>query len=135
MNTFTQSDDELLEALGVEANPLSVLVHVKPKAPRKPTIEVAAQTPCKDFDRYVGLFNTISSGLKTKSFISCPFKGGCTDILKGNVFILNGLLAFVASTGKRLRVIYSNGTESNLLSESLVRALYKDTASRRVFQG
>src|SRR3546814_11473405 len=32
----------------------------------------------------------------------------------------------------RLRVIYSNGTESNLLLRSLQRALYKDDASRRV---
>ena len=32
----------------------------------------------------------------------------------------------------RLRVIYSNGTESNLLLRSLQRALYKDETSRRV---
>src|SRR3546814_277607 len=32
----------------------------------------------------------------------------------------------------RLRVIYSNGTESNLLLRSLQRALYKDEAGRRI---
>ncbi len=32
----------------------------------------------------------------------------------------------------RLRVIYSNGTESNLLRRSLQRALYKDDAGRRI---
>ena len=32
----------------------------------------------------------------------------------------------------RLRVIYDNGTESNLLMRSLQRALYKDEAGRRV---
>ncbi|MCV5603764.1 GIY-YIG nuclease family protein, partial [Escherichia coli] len=32
----------------------------------------------------------------------------------------------------RLRVIYSNGTESNLLRLSLVRALYKDETARRI---
>ena len=32
----------------------------------------------------------------------------------------------------RLRVIYSNGTESNLLLRSLQRALYKDQAGRRL---
>ncbi len=32
----------------------------------------------------------------------------------------------------RLRVIYDNGTESNLLRRSLQRALYKDEAGRRV---
>ena len=32
----------------------------------------------------------------------------------------------------RLRVIYSNGTESNLLQRSLQRALYKDDTGRRI---
>jgi len=32
----------------------------------------------------------------------------------------------------RLRVIYSNGTQSNLLRRSLQRALYKDEAGRRI---
>jgi len=32
----------------------------------------------------------------------------------------------------RLRVIFSNGTESNLLQRSLQRALYKDETSRRI---
>lgn len=32
----------------------------------------------------------------------------------------------------RLRVIFSNGTQSNLLRLSLVRALYKDDAGRRI---
>src|SRR5690606_10749723 len=32
----------------------------------------------------------------------------------------------------RLRVIYSNGTESNILLRSLQRALYKDETSRRI---
>jgi hypothetical protein len=35
-------------------------------------------------------------------------------------------------TDARLRVIYSNGTESNLLRRSLQRALYKDEAGRRI---
>ena len=32
----------------------------------------------------------------------------------------------------RLRVIYANGTESNLLRRSLERALYKDDTGRRL---
>src|SRR5207244_3108993 len=32
----------------------------------------------------------------------------------------------------RLRVVYSNGTESDLLRRSLQRALYKDEAGRRI---
>ena len=66
-----------------------------------------------------------------------------TDIRAGEFFILGGQVAYVAEVGKpfkapngesdaRLRVIYSNGTESDLLLRSLQRALYKDEASRRV---
>jgi hypothetical protein len=35
-------------------------------------------------------------------------------------------------TDARMRVIYSNGTESNILLRSLQRAIYKDEASRRI---
>jgi T5orf172 domain len=65
------------------------------------------------------------------------------DITEGQFFILGGQVAYVAEVGEtfrapngesdaRLRVIYSNGTESNLLLRSLQRALYKDEAGRRI---
>ena len=65
------------------------------------------------------------------------------DIKEGEFFILGGQTAYVAEVGEpikapngefdaRLRVIYSNATESNLLLRSLQRALYKDETSRRV---
>jgi hypothetical protein len=56
---------------------------------------------------------------------------------------LSGQLTYVAQVGERslddhgkwdarLRVIYGNGTESNILLRSLQKALYKDEAGRRV---
>lgn len=65
------------------------------------------------------------------------------DIKQGELFILGGQTVYVAEVGEtikapngetdaRLRVIYSNGTESNLLLRSLQRALYKDEAGRRI---
>ena len=65
------------------------------------------------------------------------------DITEGQFFILGGQIAYVAEVGEtfkapngeydaRLRVIYSNGTQSNLLRRSLQRALYKDEAGRRI---
>ncbi len=65
------------------------------------------------------------------------------DITEGQFFILGGQIAYVAEVGEtfrapngetdaRLRVVYSNGTESNLLRRSLQRALYKDEAGRRI---
>lgn len=61
----------------------------------------------------------------------------------GDFFILGGQLAYVAEMGEqyrtpnneangRLRVIFANGTESNLLRRSLQRALYKDRTGRRL---
>src|SRR3546814_20856322 len=65
------------------------------------------------------------------------------DITEGPFFILGGPVAYVAEVGEtfrapngeseaRLRVIYSNGTESNLLLRSLQRAFYKDEAGRSI---
>jgi len=58
-------------------------------------------------------------------------------------FILDGQFAYVAEMGEtikmatghndaRLRVIFSNGTESNLLLRSLQKALWKDETGRRL---
>ena len=58
-------------------------------------------------------------------------------------FILAGQMVYIAEVGEeikapngendaRLRAIFSNGTESNLLRRSLQRALYKDETGRRL---
>src|ERR1019366_8408059 len=67
------------------------------------------------------------------------------SIEAGDFFILNGQLVYVDTVGEsikapngssdaRLRVIYANGTESNLLRRSLQRGLYKDENGRRLTQ-
>jgi len=64
-------------------------------------------------------------------------------VTQGDVFILGGQLAYVAHVGEeflepdgrpnaRLIVVYSNGTQSNLLRRSLQKPLSMDPASRRV---
>ena len=63
------------------------------------------------------------------------------EIQKGEYFIVQGQIAYVAEVGEdfrtqydrrdsRLRVIYDNGTESNLLMRSFQRALHRDAAGR-----
>ena len=65
------------------------------------------------------------------------------EIRPGAFFIVGGQIAYVADKGDvfineqsrtdaRLRVIYDNGTESNVLMRSLQRALHKDEAGRRI---
>jgi hypothetical protein len=65
------------------------------------------------------------------------------EIKKGEFFIVGGQIAYVAEVGEefvtdydrrdsRLRVIYDNGTESDVLLRSLQRALHRDHAGRRI---
>src|SRR5262249_46348590 len=65
------------------------------------------------------------------------------EIRPGSWFIVGGQKAYVAEMGEifsnaqgtsdaRLRVIFDNGTEGNLLMRSLQRALHKDEAGRRI---
>lgn len=73
-----------------------------------------------------------------------PFQTRSLDeIQQGTFFIVGGQIAYVAEVGEeftteydrrdsRLRVIYDNGTESNVLQRSLQRALYRDEAARLV---
>ena len=80
---------------------------------------------------------------------SSPGDGGTrafelkAEIRPGSWFIVGGQKAYVAAAGEtftnaqgrtdaRLRVIFDNGTESNLLMRSLQRALNKDEAGRRI---
>ena len=65
------------------------------------------------------------------------------EIKQGEFFIVGGQVAYVANVGEefisqydrrdsRLRVIYDNGTESDVLLRSLQRALHRDEAGRRI---
>jgi hypothetical protein len=65
------------------------------------------------------------------------------EIQQGEYFIVHGQIAYVAQVGEgfrtqydrrdsRLRVVYDNGTESNLLMRSFQRALHRDAAGRLI---
>jgi hypothetical protein len=137
-------DDELLselEGIGVKAE-LSDLRHVRSTSEIKAAEEVANREKCKDFVSFKPLFEKAKNELASGVRQSRPF-GKEVSVEIGNFFILNGQFVLVAEVGEeikapngasdaRLRVIYDNGTESNLLRRSLQRALYKDEAGRRV---
>lgn len=141
---ITMSNDELLAELeGVGTNSgLSELRHVRSNAEIKVAEEIAGREKCKDFDNFKPLFQKAKNELASGERQTRPF-GKEVSVEIGNFFILSGQLVFVAEVGEkirapngesdaRLRVIYDNGTESNLLRRSLQRALYKDEAGRRV---
>ena len=138
-------EDALLAELGIgseatDQDDITVLRHVRSHAAIKAAEELAARTPCKDFERFKPLFDEVEAGLKQKLWMAKPF-GKNASIEVGDFFVLSGLIAYVAEVGDtyktpnaetngRLRVIYSNETESDLLLRSLQRALYKDGDGR-----
>lgn len=140
------SDDELLAALGadeMDGADITELKHVRPAAVKRAAEEVAQRTPCEDFDKFKPLFvqveKEIRSGLAQTQAITAENR----SIGEHDFFILNGVTLHVAEMGeplkttagevdRRLRLVFSNGTESNMLLRSLQRAFYDDPSARRV---
>lgn len=139
-------DDELLAALGAEddASDITELRYVRPHAEKRAAELIAEREPCQDFDQFKPLFELAQHELTAGLRHSRRF-GKDASVDAGDFFILDGQFVYVAAKGEefttrnghpdaRLRVIYANGTESNLLMRSLQRALYKDEAGRRVIK-
>jgi hypothetical protein len=140
-------EDSLLAELGINLDDESesdvrVLRHVRSHVERREAEEVASRSLCANFEDYKYLFKAVESDLRSGSRKALRF-GRDTSISLNDFFILGGQLAYVVEVGEpikapngesdaRLRVVYANGTESNLLKRSLQRALYKDESGRRV---
>lgn len=145
----SMDEDELLAELeGAAGSPdITRLRHVRTSAEKREAEEIASREKCADFERFKPLFQQVQADLESGHRITRPFVKDAgflkADIQVGQFFILGGQTAYVAEVGElikapngetdaRLRVIYSNGTESDLLLRSLQRALYKDEAGRRI---
>ena len=149
-DTSELTDDELLEELGVSVgaeSDITNLRYVKSQAEKQVAEEIANRTICEDFDKFKKLFDSVQWDLDTGDRKTLKFRKDAgflkTDIKQGQFFILGGQTAYVAEVGEpikapngefdaRLRVIYSNKTESDILLRSVVRAMYKDEASRLI---
>ena len=141
-------EDALLAELGVASgdsqvkDDITVLRNVRTSADRRAAEEVADRTPCKDFKKFQPLFEQAEREIKSGARTALRF-GRDASIQLYDFFILDGQFAYVAEMGEtikmstghedaRLRVIYGNGTESNLLMRSLQKALWKDETGRRL---
>src|SRR5271157_3430338 len=96
----------------------------------------------EDFERFKPLFEQVQRELESGVRNTRQFELKA-EIRPGSWFIVGGQKAYVAEMGEifsnaqgrtdaRLRVIFDNGTESDLLMRSLQRALHKDEAGRRI---
>ena len=111
------------------------------RLPKKTTMPeyVASRKVCKDFLKYEKLFQQCQLDLKEGRRKLLKFKNG-QQIQEGYFFVLKGVLTYVDQVGEitiengvknaRLRCIFENGTESDMLLRSLSAGLYKD--GRRV---
>lgn len=105
--------------------------------------EVAQRTKCEDFWQFETIFKNLHADLKSGKAESVRFAENW-QITVGDAFILNGVICFVDEVGDehgrgehkdaRLRLIFENGTESNMLRRSLGRALYMEETGRRILR-
>jgi hypothetical protein len=138
-------DETLLNSLGIDVaseNDVTQLTHVRSRSEIKAAEEIAQRTPCQDFNQFKPIFDQVQSDLKTGTRKTIKYQDNAA-VNQGDLFILDGHKVLVVDMGEpfvsdygrsdcRLRVVYDNATESDLLLRSLQRALNKDKASRRI---
>ena len=140
----SMDEDELLAELDGAAgsSDITELRHVRTSADKRAAEDVANRQKCEDFHRFKPLFQKVQQEIETGVREARPFELKA-EIRPGSWFIVGGQKAYVADMGEvftnaqgrtdaRLRVIFDNGTESNMLMRSLQRALHKDEAGRRI---
>jgi T5orf172 domain len=139
-------DAEILAELGVAEDPLESditrLKHVRSREEIRAAEEIAQRTPCPDFEYFQPIFKKVQADLQSVVRTTIKFQENA-EVAEGELFILHGQKVYVAKVGEketnsygrpdcRLRLIYDNGTEGDLLLRSFQRALYKDKTSRRI---
>lgn len=141
------SDEALLTSLGIDVNDQSDvtrLVHVRSRTEIRAAENVAQRTICTDFERFNPIFDRVQQQIDAGIRQSVKYQDNA-EVNQGDMFILDGQRVLVAEMDelfigdhgrpdRRLRLIYDNATESNLLLRSLQRALNKDKASRRIIE-
>lgn len=141
------NDDELLAQLGVDATALTDITelrHVRSASEKRAAEEIANREKCEDFDNFKPLFEQVQKELSAGLRQTRRFERK-SEIAPGRFYILGGQKAYVAAMEEpftnehgtidaRLRVIFDNGTESNLLMRSFQKALQQDSAGRRIIE-
>ncbi|PRZ48042.1 GIY-YIG nuclease family protein [Tritonibacter scottomollicae] len=132
------ADDDL----DVDASLVS-LKHATPSAERHIPDHRADFVPCQDFEQFRERFETVQRGLETGERQASPVrKWSVIEPIEGDFFIRNGLLAMIVEKSEmsarggardhRLRIVFSNGTESDPLMSSFRKSLNDDKTARMV---
>ncbi len=137
-----QSLDDILndDSLDMDTS-IFKLRHSSPAAERAVPEHQAVITPCANFQDYAALFEAVqqdvANGIRTAKRVR---KKQILEPAEGDFFIRNGLIAYVAEKYEktyrhgdrehRLRIIFSNGTESDPLMSSFRKSLTEDKTAR-----
>ena len=125
--------EEEEEQAALELDSILTLKHVTPV--RNKYDSGKGTKPCEDFEKFKYRFEKCHSDLKQGRRKLIEFKGA-SRIEVGNFYLLGGQLAYVDNLynvqkkihgriDARLRLIFENGTESDMLRNSLERRLYE----------
>lgn len=109
------------------------LRHV-PKAPAAQPDRVAQRKPCEDFEHFEPLFKRCHAELRAGTRKVVAFRNE-QEIRENAFYVHRGVLTYVAEEGERriehgrpnarLRCIFENGTEADLLLRSFASQLYR----------
>lgn len=142
-------EDELMAELAGAGggDDITALRHVRATADKRAAEEIAQRKPCDDFETFKPLFERVKRDLESGARKTLPAHRldaiELAGIQQGEFFIVAGQVTYVAEIGdelrtkyertdRRLRVIYDNGTESDVLKRSFQRALYRDESARLI---
>lgn len=133
-------DDDAFGLLDDSADDIFNLKHVSKSRMVMPE-KIAQRKKCEDFDQFENLFKQCHAELTSGIREARQFTGE-QQIKHGHFFVLHGIMVYVSEVGEkevkngkvnaRLRCIFENGTESNMLLRSLATELYKDETGRRI---
>lgn len=131
--------DDVLGLLGDDSEGLFDLKHIKPSDIERAEADfVAKRKPCRGFDKYELKFKEVQKDLVNSKRKLVQFKE--ENLREGDFYIHNGILLLLEhvdfeaglqefKSGSRVRkdgrtrVIFENGTESNMLYRSLYKSL------------
>lgn len=96
---------------------------------------IGKRIQCEDFEKYEPMFQRVHAELRDKKRKLIKFKE--VHLQEGNFFVVGGVLTYLAKIHKlqkdsnhkidgRIRCIYENGTESDILLRTLGKSLFKD---------
>jgi hypothetical protein len=128
-------NDDDLGILKDDSEGLFDFKHIKGIEERASSDFVARRKPCKDFDKFEQQFKDIQMDLKNGKRKLIKFHEN--QIHEGTFFALNGVLVYVRQLiniktdkfGKRdgrTKLVFENGTESNMLFRSLGKGLFEN---------